>query len=47
MEGSSDTLLTWTPANWITVTLMVALSFTILGAVARVIQQRRAAQASS
>jgi len=40
-----ETIISWTPANWITVVLMVALGFTILGAGARIIQQRK--QASS
>lgn len=38
MEG--ETILSWTPANWITVLLMVALGFTILGAIAKIVQQR-------
>jgi len=42
---AEQTIITWNPANWITVVLMVALGFTILGAVARIIQQKRAASA--
>ena len=38
------TIISWTPANWITVVLMVALAFVIVGAVARIWQQRRQAQ---
>lgn len=40
MDG--ETIISWTPANWITVLLMVALGFTILGAVAKIYQQRQA-----
>jgi hypothetical protein len=40
---ADETIISWTPANWITVLLMVALGFTILGLVAKVIQQRKGA----
>jgi hypothetical protein len=40
----NGTILTWTPANWITVVLMVALGFTILGAAAKIVQQRKTSQ---
>lgn len=40
---AEETIISWTPANWITVVIMVALGFTILGAVARIVQQKRAA----
>lgn len=36
-------IIAWTPANWITVVLMVALGFAIVGATARVIQQKKSA----
>jgi hypothetical protein len=36
-------VITWSPANWITVVLMVALAFFIVGAVSKAIQQRTAA----
>ena len=39
---AEETIISWTPANWITVIIMVALGFTILGAVARMVQQRNA-----
>jgi len=29
MDG--ETIISWTPANWLTVLIMVALGFTILG----------------
>lgn len=45
MESSGDVIISWTPANWITVSLMVILSFTILGAIARTIQARKKAAA--
>jgi hypothetical protein len=38
---AQETVISWTPANWITVVLMVALGFTILGAIARIYQQRK------
>lgn len=44
MNGES--VISWTPANWITVVLMVAIGFTIIGATTRIIQQKRANQAA-
>lgn len=41
---AEPSLITWTPANWITVVLMVLLAYVLAGAIARVIQQRKAAQ---
>jgi hypothetical protein len=38
---AQETIISWTPANWITVVLMVAVGFAILGAAARIIQQRK------
>lgn len=43
---AQETIISWNPANWITVIIMVALGFTILGAIARVIQQRRQQKAA-
>lgn len=43
---AEETIISWNPANWITVVLMVALGFTILGAIAKVVQQKRAAPAA-
>jgi hypothetical protein len=40
---AEQTIISWNPANWITVVLMVALGFTIVGAFARIVQQRKAA----
>lgn len=39
--ASDSAILSWTPANWITVVLMVAITFAVLGAVTRVVQQRK------
>jgi len=33
-------IISWNPANWITVVLMVAIGFAIIGAGARIYQQR-------
>lgn len=38
---AEPTIITWNPANWVTVLLMVALGFFIVGAVTKVIQQRQ------
>lgn len=40
-------IIAWTPANWITIVLMVAITFFVVSAGARVIQQRKASQAGS
>lgn len=40
-EGAESNILSWTPANWITVLLMVSVAYAIVGAVARIIQQRK------
>jgi hypothetical protein len=37
---AEETIISWTPANWITVILMVALGFVIIGAGARIYQQK-------
>jgi len=39
--ADSPTIVTWSPANWITVVLMVSLAFFIVGAIARILQQRK------
>ena len=44
MEG--EAIITWNPTNWITVVLMVAIGFTIIGMVTRIVQQKRAAKAA-
>ncbi len=38
----NESVISWTPANWITVVLMVAIGFTAIGMVTRIVQQRRA-----
>jgi hypothetical protein len=37
-------VIAWTPANWITVVLMVAIMFFLVGTGARVWQQRQQAK---
>jgi hypothetical protein len=39
---AETTILSWTPANWITVLIMVVLGFAILGMGAKIWQQRMA-----
>lgn len=39
---ADDTILSWTPANWITVLLMVVLGFAVLGMASKIWQQKRA-----
>jgi hypothetical protein len=39
---ADETIISWNPANWITVLIMVALGYTILGAIAKIYQQRKA-----
>jgi hypothetical protein len=39
---AEQTIISWNPANWITVLIMVALGFTILGAIAKIYQQKKA-----
>lgn len=41
-EGSGGVILSWNPANWITVVLMVVIGFAVLGAATRIYQQRSA-----
>jgi len=38
-----ETIISFTPTNWVTVLIMVALGFTILGFVLKIWQQRKAA----
>jgi hypothetical protein len=42
MAESTGVILSWTPANWITVILMVAVGFAVLGAATRIYQQKKA-----
>lgn len=41
----NESIISWTPANWITVVLMVAIGFCLIGVGTRIIQQKRAAAA--
>lgn len=40
MADSAGVIISWNPANWITIVLMVAVGFAVLGAGARIYQQR-------
>jgi hypothetical protein len=40
MEG---TIISWNPANWITVVLMVAIGFWIVGTATKIYKQRKSA----
>jgi hypothetical protein len=40
---ADTTIISWTPANWITVILMVVLGFALLGMGAKIWQQKAAA----
>ena len=44
---AEETILSWTPANWITVIIMAVLGFAILGMVARIWQRRTGAAGAS
>jgi len=44
MEG--EAIISWTPTNWITIILMVAIGFTAIGMVTRIVQQKRASKAA-
>lgn len=37
---AEETILSWTPANWITVIIMVVLGFALLGMVAKIWQKK-------
>lgn len=39
--AQDDVILSWTPANWITVIIMVVLGFAVLGMVAKIWQQKK------
>ena len=39
----NESVISWTPANWITVILMVGIGFAIIGVGVKIVQQRRAA----
>ncbi|HYM36245.1 MAG TPA: hypothetical protein VET48_12655 [Steroidobacteraceae bacterium] len=38
---AEETIISWNPANWVTVLLMVALGFTILGFGVKIWQDRK------
>lgn len=39
---ADSNVLSWTPANWLTVLLMGALGFAIIGMIAKIIKQKQA-----
>ena len=41
MAASESVIVTWTPANWLTVVLMVALMYALVGAVVKVMEERQ------
>lgn len=38
---ADSVIIEWNPANWITVVLMVAIGFALLGAATRIYQQKK------
>ncbi len=42
----NESVISWTPANWITIVLMVAIGFTVIGVVTKIVQQKRATAAA-
>jgi hypothetical protein len=40
---ADETILSWNVANWVTVVIMVVLGFAVLGMVAQIVKQKRAA----
>jgi hypothetical protein len=43
---ADETILSWNVANWVTVIIMVVLGFAVLGMVAQIVKQKRAAAAA-
>jgi hypothetical protein len=43
MAETTPVTLSWTPVNWITVIIMVALTFVLIGAGVRIWQQKKQA----
>lgn len=44
--ATESALIAWTPSNWITIVLMVAIMYFLIGTAARVYQQRQQSQAT-
>lgn len=44
---NGENIISWTPANWITVVLMVAIAFTLAGFGAKVWQMKRGSTAAA
>jgi hypothetical protein len=38
---AEETIISWTPANWITVVLMVGLGFALAGLAAQIVMQKQ------
>jgi len=38
---AEETILSWTPANWITVLLMVVLGFAVLGMISKLVMRKQ------
>lgn len=45
--ATESALIAWTPSNWITIVLMVAIMYFLVGTVARVAQQKKAQSAGA
>lgn len=44
--ASEAAIISWTPANWITIVLMVAITYALAGFVARAVQQSQQQKAA-
>jgi hypothetical protein len=44
---NDSVVLTWTPTNWITVILMAATGFVLLGFVQKLVKKKQASSAAS
>jgi FlaG/FlaF family flagellin (archaellin) len=43
---AEQTIISWNPANWITVLLMVAVGFFLAGAIAKAVKERQGPKAA-
>jgi FlaG/FlaF family flagellin (archaellin) len=44
--ASEAAIISWTPANWITIVLMVAITYSLAGFIARAVQQSQSNKAA-
>jgi FlaG/FlaF family flagellin (archaellin) len=44
---AEQTIISWNPANWITVLLMVAIGFFLAGAIAKAVKERQGMKAAA